>query len=109
MRSKELDWAKLPTPETAKQRIQYSNACQNHFFEALVNPVAEKPSLRKVAGSGRVDPARFLAVERLLTLPEQLSFCCAVCGAASEGHEAAPLLANPYSRWAVLRCAACHE
>lgn len=106
MRTQELDWTHLAV-DTPQQRIRYSVACQNHFVESRAQPAAQRTTFASVEGAGCVEPPRFLAMNELIALPSQLCFQCAVCGADSERHDDALVLANPYSRWVVLRCRGC--
>ena len=110
MRTRELDWRKLPVPETPQQKINYSGVCQSFFMDAMAQPIFPSTSLVEVEGDGTIEPPRFLATNGVISLPQNMSFRCAVCGqAGAHGHAAALVMANPYSRWAILQCRACSE
>lgn len=109
MRTRELDWTKLSVPETPQQKVTYSNACQNTFVDTLTQPIALSTSLVEIEGTGTMEPPRFLIMNDMISLPRNLSFRCAVCAAEAEGHDAALVMANPYSRWAILQCRACSD
>lgn len=106
MRERE-SWDKLPVPQTPQQKINYMAACQGFFIDSLTRDSAFKTSVVEVEGAGVVNRPRFLSMDSVVTLPKDVTFPCAVCGAASHGHSAMMITANPYSRWTVLRCEAC--
>lgn len=108
MRTRELDWSKLDAPKTPKQQISYTTACQNFFVETPSQPVSLRTGAIEVEGKGRIEPARLFMMHNLI-LPSEYSFRCAVCDVDSEGHDAALMMTNPYSRWAILRCRACSD
>lgn len=110
MRTRELDWRKFPVPETPQQKINYSNVCQNFFVDAMAQPIIPSTSLIEVEGGGTIEPPRFLTTNDMISLPQNMTFRCAVCGQTNaQGHAAALVMANPYSRWAILQCRACSE
>ena len=74
MRARELDWRKLPVPETPQQKINYSNMCQSFFVDALAQSVALSTSLVEVEGTGRIEPPRFLTTNEMMSLPQSASF-----------------------------------
>ena len=78
--------------------------------DAMAQPIVPSTSLIEVEGDGTIEPPRFLTTNDMISLPQNMTFRCAVCGRANaQGHAAALVMANPYSRWAILQCRACSE